>query len=239
MLVSINHYGITICWSVNATKHDDVIKWKYFPRNWPFVRGIHRSLVNSPHKGQWHGALMLSLICIWINDLVNNGEAGDLRRYPAHCDVTVMILQAVWIFAKLVWLIGHDMLKAHEAATRQRRLSNMNCCPVNSLSLHWENTLALKRSTLFPAQNLLQASGTTEPPEALMERDTNEWKFMENIIENYNWKRLTASGNICRRLTDLNTRDALDTNISKAGIEILSHEKHIQTFQMHSLEREF
>ena len=22
--------------------HDDVIKWKHFPRNWPFVRGIHR-----------------------------------------------------------------------------------------------------------------------------------------------------------------------------------------------------
>ena len=33
--------------------HDDVIKWKHFPRNWPFVRGIHRSPVNSPHKGQW------------------------------------------------------------------------------------------------------------------------------------------------------------------------------------------
>ena len=38
--------------------HDDVIKWKHFPRNWPFVRGIHRSPVNSPHKGQWRGALM-------------------------------------------------------------------------------------------------------------------------------------------------------------------------------------
>ena len=25
------------------TTHDDVIKWKHFPRNWPFVRGIHRS----------------------------------------------------------------------------------------------------------------------------------------------------------------------------------------------------
>ena len=24
-------------------EHDDVIKWKHFPRNWPFVRGIHRS----------------------------------------------------------------------------------------------------------------------------------------------------------------------------------------------------
>ena len=31
-----------------------------------FVRGIHRSLANSPHKGQWRGALMFSLICAWI-----------------------------------------------------------------------------------------------------------------------------------------------------------------------------
>ena len=38
--------------------HDDVIKWKHFPRYWPFVRGIHRSAVNSPHKGQWRGASM-------------------------------------------------------------------------------------------------------------------------------------------------------------------------------------
>ena len=35
--------------------HDDVIKWKNFPRHWPFVRGIHRSPVNSPHKDQWRG----------------------------------------------------------------------------------------------------------------------------------------------------------------------------------------
>ena len=43
--------------------HDDVITWKHFPRYWPSVRGIHRSPVNSPHKGQWRGALMFSLIC--------------------------------------------------------------------------------------------------------------------------------------------------------------------------------
>ena len=48
-------------------------------RYWPFVRGIHRSPVNSPHKGQWHGALMFSLICTWMNDWINNREAGDLR----------------------------------------------------------------------------------------------------------------------------------------------------------------
>ena len=77
--------------AVGASIHDDVIKWKHFPRYWPFVRGFHRSPLNSPHKGQWRGALMFSLICVWINGWVNNGEAGDLRHYRAHYDVTVML----------------------------------------------------------------------------------------------------------------------------------------------------
>ena len=50
--------------------HDDVIKWKHFPRYWPFVRGIHRSPENSPHKGQWRGALMFSLICPYYDATV-------------------------------------------------------------------------------------------------------------------------------------------------------------------------
>ena len=74
--------------------HDDVIKWKHFPRYWPFVRGIHRSPVTSPHKGQRRGTLIFSLICVWINGWVNTREAGDLRRYRAHYDVTVMYL--IW-----------------------------------------------------------------------------------------------------------------------------------------------
>ena len=65
-------------------------QWKHFLRYWPFVRGIHRSPVNSPHKGQWRGALMFSLICAWINAWVNNREAGDLRCHHIHYDVTVM-----------------------------------------------------------------------------------------------------------------------------------------------------
>ena len=80
---------LTLC-----QRHDDVIKWKHFPRCWPFVRGIHPSPVNSPHKGQRRGALRFSLICTWTNNwvicLLNNREAGDLRRHRAHCDVTVM-----------------------------------------------------------------------------------------------------------------------------------------------------
>ena len=43
-----------------------------------------------PRKGQWRGALMFSLICVWINGWLNNREACDLRRYRAHYDVIVM-----------------------------------------------------------------------------------------------------------------------------------------------------
>ena len=65
-------------------KHShDVIKW-------PFVRGIHRSPLNSPHKGQLRGALTFSLICAWINGWANTREAGDLRRHRAHYDFSVM-----------------------------------------------------------------------------------------------------------------------------------------------------
>ena len=47
--------------------------------------------LNSPHRGQWRGALMFSVTCVWINGWVNNREAGDLRRNRAHYDVTVML----------------------------------------------------------------------------------------------------------------------------------------------------
>ena len=81
------HYSLKVCIGIvivdlrrsdsclkwESLYHDYVINWKRFPRYWPFVRGIHRSPVNSPHKGQWSGALVFSLICVWINGSVNNG----------------------------------------------------------------------------------------------------------------------------------------------------------------------
>ena len=77
--------------------HDDVIKWKHFARYWPFVWGIHRWPVNSPHKGQRRRALVFSLICAWINGWWNIHEAGDLRRHYTHYDVTVMLATEVLI----------------------------------------------------------------------------------------------------------------------------------------------
>ena len=84
-MFSINFFGY-------FNNHDGVIKWKPFPRYWLFVRGIHRSPVDCPHKGQWRGASMfpfyLPVICAWTIDLENNRNVGDLRRHLY--DVTVM-----------------------------------------------------------------------------------------------------------------------------------------------------
>ena len=111
----------------NLYKHDDIIKWKNF-RYWPFVQGIHRSPVNSPRKGQWRGALMFSLICARINRRVNNGEAGDLRRHRAHCDVIVMKLVNTTPGGPLVasftkeanwWLAKHPLVFNGRLANRQ------------------------------------------------------------------------------------------------------------------------
>ena len=74
--------------SLPISLHDDAIKWKHFPRYWPFVRGNQRFRgksavpVISPH--------MFSLICVWTNGWVNNREAGELRRHRGHYDVIVM-----------------------------------------------------------------------------------------------------------------------------------------------------
>ena len=73
-----------LCWGSSGDRsipgvYDDVMKWKHFPRYWPFVRGIHRPPVNSPHKGQWRWALMFTLICARINGGVKKHEAGDFE----------------------------------------------------------------------------------------------------------------------------------------------------------------
>ena len=55
------------------------------------------SPVNFPHKGQWRGPLVFSLIYAWINGWVNNRETGDLRCYRAHYDVIVMLQSVAYI----------------------------------------------------------------------------------------------------------------------------------------------
>ena len=73
------------------------------------VRGIHRSLVNSPHQGQWRGVLLFSSICAWTNNWINNQGVGDLRGHRAHHDVTAMLPDIIsdngfhWIVSETLW----------------------------------------------------------------------------------------------------------------------------------------
>ena len=52
--------------------------------------GIHRSPMNSPHIGQWRGALMFFFYLGLNKRLSKNPGDGDFRRYRSHYDVTVM-----------------------------------------------------------------------------------------------------------------------------------------------------
>ena len=61
--------------------HDDVIKWKHFSRYCPFVRGIHRSPVNSH---QCRGALMFSLIYA-LNKRLSKQSWDWWFETPASC----------------------------------------------------------------------------------------------------------------------------------------------------------
>ena len=68
-----SHYSIRIEWEQDGSL---LTWWRHQMETFSALR----SPVNSPHKGQWRGAFMFSLICAWINRWVNNREAGDLRR---------------------------------------------------------------------------------------------------------------------------------------------------------------
>ena len=84
--------------------HGDVSKLKHLLRYWPFVRGIYRSPVNSPQKGQWRRAWKFSLICAWVN----NREAGDLRRHRPHYEVSVMLAVNYTEPLRILVNIGED-----------------------------------------------------------------------------------------------------------------------------------
>ena len=70
-------------WNQLCQGHDEVIKWKYFPRYWLFMREF---LSQRPVTRSFH---VFFDLCP-NKRCVNNGEAGDLRRNRAHYDVIVM-----------------------------------------------------------------------------------------------------------------------------------------------------
>ena len=64
---------------------DDIFKWKHFSWYWSFVKGIHRSPVVFPHKGQWRRTFIFSLICAWANGWANTRWFEMLLRTLWRC----------------------------------------------------------------------------------------------------------------------------------------------------------
>ena len=81
--------------------HDDVIKWKHFPRYWPFVQGIHRLPVNSQAKTS--DADLWYLFDLRMNKRLSKQAWGWWLETPSgplwrHCNVNMRTLPTKILF---------------------------------------------------------------------------------------------------------------------------------------------
>ena len=182
-------------------RHTVVIKWEHFPRYWPFMRGIHRYPVKSPHKGQWRGALMFFLIGTRTSVWVNTRDAGDLTRHRAHYDVIVMGLGEGWVGLVTNWLVlifkfGHSMLccsSCHDTQTLSALLTickeNWNegpvilsltwtgCWKTVELPVNWNPTTLMQRHCKY-----LQLYLVSQTPFATINQGSNSLAFLNVYV---------------------------------------------------------
>ena len=144
---------------MHRRNHDDVIKWKHCPRHWPYLRGIHRLPRSSLHKCQWHETLMFYFTFAWTNGWVNNRIAGDLRRHPAHYDVTVKMkckcLQSYLIHStavRVTHVMTHNLFKF--------QISTTISCPMllDDKGLYKDSWYPWRSGGINDARNVLNAS---------------------------------------------------------------------------------
>ena len=107
-------------------------QWKYFQRYLPFVRRIHRWPVSSPHKGQWRGALMFSLIRAWTKGWVNNRYTPSRSLYVTlMCQESIESVGVCW----LVLLVLISLPSLSELFNFFPLFSSWNCFCFLELSL--------------------------------------------------------------------------------------------------------
>ena len=71
------------CWVIYLMKHDDITRWKHFPRYWPF----DRSTVNSPHRAS-DAELWCFLWSVPEQTVKPSPETPSSRTIWRHCDKT-------------------------------------------------------------------------------------------------------------------------------------------------------
>ena len=85
---------------------------------------------------------MFSLICVWINDWVNNHAAGDLRRYRAHYNVIVMTFNK--------WDTYHSRPYAFERQLACYEIHSNVLCKGHKLNIYWSYSYASVCKVVVP-----------------------------------------------------------------------------------------
>ena len=128
--------------------------------------GVHQSPVNSPHKRQWRGALMFSLICAWINSWVNYREASDLRCHHAHYDIIVICRMEIhwqvhWKYNYICVCVHVSLACVHiQSGTVITWSSRAQCC-TQSLLWHHNGAMASQITSLTTVYSTVH-SGTDQ-----------------------------------------------------------------------------
>ena len=99
--------------------------------------------MNSPHKGQWRGALMFSLIWTWTNGWVNNRDAGDLRCHRAHYDITAIKSYFGFTIDTTYFILADDLFRVY-----CEDLGENSPC-YNGTSLYWECILLIQSGAII------------------------------------------------------------------------------------------
>ena len=74
------------------TRHDDVIKWKHFPRNLPFVRAIHQSPVDSSYHSKYSSySIWLLPTRVWSYAIGKRGNRWVIFQYCVRFVVHTML----------------------------------------------------------------------------------------------------------------------------------------------------
>ena len=143
-----------------GTVHDDVIKWKHFPRYWPFVRGIHQSPVNSPQKGQWRGALMFFFDLhpnkrlskqswgwwfetppcpLWRHSNASRDSPGAVGVIPWSARISPLIIQKIFVWT--LFMEYHQRVCWCFGAIRRQSICRRVVC--NFLECHCEGLFSI------------------------------------------------------------------------------------------------
>ena len=105
---------------------------------------------------------MFSLICVRINDWVNNREAGDLRRYRAHYDVILMeiaiLLSERDVVAALIEIVCAPVDAPHCMTVDSQTL------PMSSASLHCVFEFGFGNTTRLTPRSISKPETTVALP---------------------------------------------------------------------------